>query len=103
MASGKDRRNHQLLIGAPFGNHTDLLEGLFRALRLAGFIKAIGRLDDGDLNLWFIPAFHRQVAIRVVEPNDPARREGYALRAGYFKRLLGSFLVDSLRSRQRMY
>src|ERR1017187_9137350 len=103
IASGQDRRNRQLFIGAPFGDHADLLEGLFRALMLAGFMEAIGRLDDGDLNLWFIPAFHRQVAVRVVETNGSARCEGHPLRIGYFKRLLGSYLVDSLRGRQRMY
>src|SRR5580704_13202624 len=71
-SSLNNRRNRQLFVGTPLGSHADFRKGLFRALLLAGVIETISRLDDGDLDLWFIPTFHCQVTIRIVETNGTA-------------------------------
>src|ERR1017187_714191 len=85
MAVGERRRNRQFLIGAPFGDHTDLFESFPGLLLPPGFVETIRRLGDGDFHFRFVPTFHRQIAIRILQTNSAAWREVHPLRAGYRK------------------
>src|ERR1039458_3692214 len=77
------------------------MEAQLHLVLLLGLVETISRLGDGDLNLRLIPTLHGQVAVRMVQMNGAAWQEAHPLRAGYIKRLFGSFRLRSIRLEQR--